>query len=443
MGTIQTGSSRRGRSVRRIIAPVTALALALAACGDTSDDGEVATEADEAGTSDEDTGTGADTAAQHPDAEEVEGPRPRVLVGDGESGEITVIDLESGEPVSTLDTDGFGALTTVGRHVFAADADNDLVTVIDGGSWSTEHGSHSHFYVADPRVVGTTNGSYPVHIVHGDDRVAVFYDDDGSADIHSDDDLESGDLEPVETVTTSGAHHGLVVPFEDHYVVSVPHDDPEELPTGIEVRHRPEEVEASFAEDCPGLHGEATFADGVLLACENGLLWVTDEAGGWNAELFDYPTHDGDSDVRVGSFAHDHGVPIAASHFDDESIVVTSLDGDPEMLLVELDEEVRDLALLGDDRVVVLTTDGRLQLIDATSGDLEAEVTVLGEDPLPADADWREPRRRLAVAGSHLLVSEPDEETVTEVVVDGDELAVDRTFDIDHMPEHLAVVGRG
>jgi len=385
-------------------------------------------------------GAGTHAAASAPPstagAIELEEPEPRLVIADGTSGAVEVLDLVSGEPVTTLDAAGVSSLATDGRYVFAVATDDDAVTVLDGGSWVVAHGDHVHSFATEPSVVGTYEGPTPIHTVANDDQVVVFFDGDGAAAFATDDLSDSG-AQPAVTIEAAGPHHGVVVALQGHYVVSVPGVSAEDLPTGVEVRHGATEVEADFSQDCPELHGEAAFDDGVLFACDDGALWVTGGEGAWSTAKIAWPEATS-GEARAWSFAHTHGVPVVAGVAGEGLVVVDVEAGTASRL--DAPGDVLALAVADDGAsLLAVTRDGVAHLVDVASGEVTATAPVVTE--VAADVESYQPASpKIVVDGSRAYIGDPAAGRVVEVATDG-ELRVARTFDVDVAPASLVVVG--
>jgi hypothetical protein len=369
-------------------------------------------------------------------ATEVDEPMPRLSVADSESGTLELLDLVEGSVLASFDATGPAYLSTDGRIVYLIDYEGGSVTVVDTGSWVVDHGDHSHAYIAEPTVLGQRDGDRPAHVVSNEGLTTIFFDGTGVAEVFEEKAIVAGELEPAFTIETALPHHGVVIPFAGHFVVTIPGATSEDLPVGVEVRHDDGEVEASF-EDCPELHGEAAFDDGVLLACEDGLLWVTGDEGAWDAEKLAYPdgTPAGD---RTWSFAHEHGVPVVAGALGETALLVVDTSTD-EARRIELPSAPVAVAIADDGaHLVGLTADGQLHLIEAATGTIESSGPVL--DAIDTAAEDGPPAPSIVVAGQRAYVSDPVNGSIIEVAY-ADDMRVARTFDLGVVPARLALTG--
>lgn len=139
-----TTTTRRRATARRMTTAAAAagLALGLTAC---STGGTTGPAADDA----------TATAKPHgyvEGASEAQEPQVRLLAVSA-SGETAVHDLLSGDTTALDDVDAPEHSATDGR--FLVTSSDDRTTIVDGGAWTVDHGDHTHYYAARPRVVGT------------------------------------------------------------------------------------------------------------------------------------------------------------------------------------------------------------------------------------------------------------------------------------------------
>lgn len=148
---------------------------------------------------------------------EVEGPAPRLVVSYADSDALDVLDLESGESVASFEVGHSAQLTAIGgRFAFAAVRDAGQVHVIDVGSWSIDHGDHSHSYIKAPAALGVLEGANPARIVARDGKVAVVFDGDsldGDSSVKTVEisDLRKGALNVVASVTADAERDGVAI----------------------------------------------------------------------------------------------------------------------------------------------------------------------------------------------------------------------------------------
>lgn len=409
--------ARIRRTTGRVISGTAVLSVAavLAACG-----------------ADDETAPAADNLDEPDDGRtEVDAPQPRLIVAT-ETG-VVVVDAGDGKILGSFETDirPSPAVAGDGRHVFLVQTDADVTQVLDAGSWASEHGDHSHYYIVEPTLRDLRiDGDRPVHIVSHDEHTAIFNDGDGTATVFRDAGLLIDSIDST-TIDSGDPHHGVVVPLDSGAVVSIsppPGDDT--LPTGVILLDEGG-AEIERFDDCPGLHGEATLHDVVVFACADGVLLVD----GTEATKVDYPSEDG----RIGSFTPGPAEDHLVGNFTATSLLAVDVEGaTSHEITVDAPYAARALDEHGD--LVVLTTDGTLYVVDPADGDVESSVLeVLAPFEIPED--WQEPRPTITVVGHTAFVADPATSTVTPVDLE-DGLAGD-PVEIDGVPTAIVSVGAG
>jgi hypothetical protein len=432
----------------RLLAALALTALLAAGCG--NDDSAQAPAADPPTTTtaaddhdDADDDHGHDGGGEE-GAVEVAEPALRLLVADSTSGEIVVLDLATGEEIGHVDVAGPARLYTEphGRYVVAAQRDHDRVDWIDGGAWTVDHADHAHYWAAAPTVVSEwhVDGPQPTHVVFHHDLLAVFNDGDGSfwaLDTHhlGDDDALLG------TWDTGVAHHGVAVALEDLgvIVVSIPGDDPDDtLPIGVAVIDLGTGEEIDRFENCPGLHGEFATDEIIAFGCSDGVLLVEPHGDHWHADKVDRPAGTPD-DVRTGTLTGGHDLDYLIGNLGSDALVRIDLDTET-ATAIPLPLPAAAWSFDAErEQIVVLTVDGSLHLIDPASREVVDSIEATDAIELP-QGHGGGPRPSILVAGTRAYVSDPANEQVIEVAIDG-ELRVARAFDVGFAPLSLAVAG--
>ena len=388
--------------------------------------------------------TAADSTGDHPEApdgtEEVADPQPRLVVGDGEAGTVTLLDLVTGEPLDTYEVAEPPYLSTSpeGRLAYLVAHESDEVDVLATGAWSVDHGDHDHHFVEDAGLLEPVTGPAPSHVVANDEATAVFTDGDGSVTLLDEDALAEGEA-TGETIATGRPHHGVAVAVDDGVVVTLP--DPAlpegELPHGVTVRDEAGQVVAE-SSGCPELHGEVTTGAGLAFACADGVLVVEPDGAESTFRTVAYPADA--TGLRAWSLVGDErsDVVFGALAGEDTSRAIARIDLTAGTATqVPLPAEASAVALdPANDVVLVVTSEGRVHAVDATTGEVRASVPVVGTSDPAAEV----PHPQIAVGDDRAYVSDPAAGTVVEVATN-DDLRVTRTFDLGGAPQRLVVAG--
>lgn len=182
---------------------------------------------------------------------------------------LTAYDAKTGKVVGEDKMNAFLRLSDAGdnRHVMVTKGDSFLT--YDTGRITKGHGDHNHYYTAEPAL-----GDAPIkaphagHVVHHDGFTALFSDGDGVAKIYKTEDIGKKDAQPVNTVDTGAAHHGVAVPLKDGSVVITKGTEDERHT----IQHLDKEGKVlTETTKCPGVHGEAAAGNGnIFFGCEDG-----------------------------------------------------------------------------------------------------------------------------------------------------------------------------
>jgi len=334
----------------------------------------------------------------------------RLIVNDYESGKVQVIDLRSNEVIASFELSSRALLypSEDGRYAFAVQADSNLTQVIDSGVSRVAHDDHFHAEFGRPSMLGVQiTGSTPIHYVAHGGQVAIFHDGEGTASIFSSDYLFNPEA-AMHKVATARPHHGLAVPMGNMVLISSPNMDDMKntLPIGIDVMNMDGEIVQSFAE-CPGLHGEAAYSeDGVAFGCADGVLLIERDGDAFASRKVANPT--ANPDLRTGRLYHSEGADFLIGNYGQNSLVrIDPVKATSEVIL-EVPTRIWSFNYHGEDpsKLVALTIDGNLHVIDIASGTIEGSVAVV--DPFLAPARGRAAARPAFVTNGHLVyVSEP------------------------------------
>ncbi len=212
----------------------------------------------------------------------------RLFVSDHAEGKVTVIDAIDGKVIDTFNIQGPASLyrSDSGETVFAVQGAAGAVTAISTGIAFDDHGDHGDIDVDAPRLTGAeVTGDSPSHFVEHDGEFAAFFDGDGVARVFGESDALKGELE-IREVRADAPHHGVVIPFHGHDIVSVPNaSDPSEAPVAAKIVGA-DGKQIGDAVECVGLHGEATSGNlAIIGGCENGIIVIRSEGGAPKMEL--------------------------------------------------------------------------------------------------------------------------------------------------------------
>lgn len=349
-------------------------------------------------------GTPSDPVAEETSATPVEqsAPTPRLVLS--YDGGLLVLDADSLEEVADVPLDGFVRLNPAGddRHVMVSETGG--FRLLDTGSWSEAHGDHHHHYTADPVLTDLRFGAEkPGHVVVHDGWTTLFSDGTGQIDIVTTDELAD---DPVAATSHApAAHHGVAVARADGSLVMSIGD--EQGRTGLRILDR-NRAEVARTDDCPGLHGEAAAAEGVLtFGCEDGLLVVRGD------DIT--KVESADPYGRIGNQAGSERSSIVLGDYKSErdaelerpqrfSLIDT---GTGELRLVDLPASYsfRSLDRGPNGEVVLLGTDGALHVYDPETAEPTRRTPVI--DPWREPDAWQSPMPNLHVQDGTAYVTDP------------------------------------
>lgn len=374
---------------------------------------------------------------------EVDEPAYRLLISDGEQGEITVLDTASGEVASTFEVDqpdgapNRFATTEDGRYGFVVMYGQDGVVLIDGGVWEDDHGDHAHYYVAPPEHLADYPGGQPAHVVSHAGTTAIFYDADGTYLLLDEDAISEGG--EGQLIEVDAPHHGVAIPWDDdRTIVSLFGDlDPEEttLPDEVVIHNRDGEIIEDGFPECAGLHGEVVVGHHAAFACADSILVLEEHGDHFHAHSIAYP----DDENRSGTLRSASGLDVIIGNYSEDTFLVI----DPAELtieLIEIPEPFSAFAVFSYDGGTLLgmTASGNLHAIEISTG--EAQTIEQVTDATDDDADWTDPAPQIAVGPNRLVyISDPATGSVHEV--DLTSADVTQTFELTGTPFHLAVIG--
>ncbi len=372
----------------------------------------------------------------------------RLLIGDGEEGKVSVIDLETGE----VDQDYFdlgsraGRIysTQNGRYAIAVSSDADAAHLFDGGIFMEAHGDHFDLVEAPTQRLDIDfAGDRPVHLYVGEEWATIFYDGSGEVVLINEHDLEEqgSDYEPLSF--NAGPQHGAAVPLEDDlFAVSLKHPDypanPDARnPIGAEIRDVSGDI-LYTAHGCPDLHGDAGNGHQAVFGCTGGALAVEAHDGEYS-HVFVTAPEGSPEDFRLTSV---WGYP-GLDHFFALGSAVGLYVVDPEEGSMEqmipaagaLRPIQVNLSFDGEALLVVMS-DGELRMYDAHDLDLLASSSGLLTTPVDTGF-WARPH--LATAPGAVFITDSVGGQVLQL--DAHDLEEVGHWDVSGSPTKIAFVG--
>ena len=436
------------------LAATLAAALLVVACGgDSSPEPPPATEAPAAAREvvEDDHADGDDHAEDdhaHDDHMVASAGAGRIIVSDAESPYVTVIDLSTGfvargafevaAPSATV----YSGLD--GRYVFVlsrgpGDAD-DRIHVFDSGIYTVPHGDHEDL-VIDPvaRLLDVAD-ELPIHYTSLHGWVAVFADSHGHVFLFEEEGLAAARNGYEPRILEAGPHHGSAVALAgDRFIVSTKNpdnaDDP--LPVGVEVRDLNDNVIYDDSNrSCPGLHGEAHSAPGVMFGCVGGVL-LFQQDGDTLSHVFIQNPEEMLENARVGR-VYGHGEAntffVTASYRTEQGWGQDGLwfiDPANGAFTRVMDESASASFGPHGERFFVFTTDGVLHVFEAATGEFVTKAALVGPGAERPPA--------MTFVGEDLVITDPAKGLVRRVSLDTFSTVAE--WEVGGTPASLAFVG--
>lgn len=364
----------------------------------------------------------------------------RIVISHAEG--LRAYDAKTGKVIGEDKMNAFLRLSDAGddRHVMVTKGDSFLT--YDTGRITKGHGDHNHYYTAEPSLGDATiNAPHAGHVVHHDGFTALFSDGDGVARIYKTEDIGNDDAQPVNTVDTGAAHHGVAVPLKDGSVVITKGTEDERHT----IQHLDKEGKVlTETTECPGVHGEAAAGNGnIFFGCEDGPV------------IFDGTKfHKVDTSAYAGAGGYQRSGNAAGSEESDVILADNKTDKDAELerptsvtlvdtkdfsaKKVDLDASYwfRSLARGPLGEALVLTTDGKLNIIDPESGEITSQIDAISK--WKENKEWQQPGPILQAADGYAFITDAQKKQL--VVIDLlQEKEVNR-FDLDIEPTEMTVL---
>ncbi|NLG48463.1 hypothetical protein [Gordonia sp. (in: high G+C Gram-positive bacteria)] len=372
--------------------------------------------------------------------EEHRTPTPRLVIA--YDGGLRIVDATTLEQVADLPKEGFLRLNAAGDSRSVLVTADDGFTVLDAGTWGEKHGDHSHYRTTEPSFTGATfKGSEPGHVVSDGDRTTLFFDGTGEVRVVDPRELGAAVGSPVDYVAPH-PHHGIAVARPDGTMVVT--RGTEEARTGVAILDT-DRTEVASTSDCPGVHGEALAADGVLtVGCENGIVIVR---GGEIRKVAAPDSYgrignqrgSGVSSVILGDYKTQRDLPEGQIERPTRFSLTDTATGELRIVDLPTSYSFRSLARGPNGEAMVLGTDGRLYVYDQDTGQLIAAHQVI--EPWQEPTRWQDAMPAVEVLGDTAYISDPENNQIRVVAIDsGHELV---RADVGVRPVETVVVSGG
>ncbi|MFC3681717.1 hypothetical protein [Bacterioplanoides pacificum] len=398
----------------------------------------------------------------------------RLMVSSADSAALSVLNLENNEVLDTF------ALTHKASSLYASPGyrygiamyrdDDGLVEVIDGGQYQEDHGDHLHPYEKDPSKLNVSiAGANPTHYEIHAGRGAIFFD--GAEGVVSKV-VEFGDAQLAAGTANSfelaSAHHGTAEPLGEHILVSNKGDSASSLPEKVDLFHFHDgdgfELDQTFDETCPGLHGSFTTEEGSVFGCTDGVLVIKEgDNHAFMATKIANIAAIGDS--RIGSFSGYAESHLVAGWADDNLFAIDL--ENMSMELVDWNGAAEDVTKnnahmsANGEYMLVLDSTGTLHILsgvaehehdagDAHDAEQEAHgfvyqtsIKVLNvmPEPVQGHAGLRQPRVSMVSSPAMDFAYVVDSVTQQVVVVHLEDAEVENRIKLSFTPAQVAWVG--
>jgi hypothetical protein len=397
--------STTSRAPARLLSTIglaTGLALTVTACS--------------TGTPSADSSTG--TARPHgyvAGASESQEPQVRLLAVSA-TGATALHDLLTEETTELDDVDTPEHSATDGRFLVTSDADR--TTIVDGGSWTVDHGDHTHYYAAEPRVVGTIDGGGRVAVHSSETMTTITWPDRAEAVVLAREALGQGEVDETARIDAS-----VLLPMGEQLVAA----------DGDTVRVLDPDGEATdaagAAQPCTDPAGGIVTRAGAVVGCADGAV-VVDDAG--ETSFVDLP----DGAERPTAFAARAGRPTVAGLAGTTGFWLLDV-RQGSWRLVPTERPLRAVVAVDDEdeHVVGVDDSGRVVVVTASTGKVATTEPLL--DARAGDTDTT-PLLQLDAQRAYL--ADPADGTVHEIdFADGARVA--RTIELPVAPVAFAEVG--
>lgn len=345
-------------------------------------------------------------------------------------GGIVVLDGDTLETLADVSSEEFTRLNSAGdgRHIMVTTSAG--FQVLDAGTAGDEPALTDLVFAA----------SKPGHVVTHGGKTVLYADGTSDSTIFDSDALlaSTDSLPAVETVPGVEAHHGVSIVLEDGtFLTTVGNAD------GRNGAVAKDAAGATIAEtaECPGIHGEGTAKDEVVVfGCENGALVYADGA-------FTKLTAPDQPYGRMGNaYVSDSSAVVVGDYKDDRDAEgyllhrVALIDTAAKtQRVVDMpagaEYTFRDVARGPGDLAYVLASDGSIHVLDPVTGVFTDAFPVI--DPWEGPVEWQDAHPAIKVSGDIAYVTEPAKNAVHAVDLTTGEVTTSAT--LDETPNEIAL----
>ncbi|MGW6780527.1 zinc metallochaperone AztD [Brucella pseudogrignonensis] len=332
----------------------------------------------------------------------------RLFVSDHAEPVVNVIDALDGDKLASFKVKGPASLyrSESGETVYAVQGADGTVSAISSGISFHDHGDHADIDIDDAKLLDVSlTGTKPAHFVERQGNIAQWFDGEDQARFFTEKAVEDGKLD-VKTASVVAAHHGVAVPYDKYAVVTIPNpDDASKRPIGARIV----DFDGNKVGDdvaCPGLHGSAGSGSIYALACDTGLLLISQD--GDKPVIKHLPYDPSLPKASASTLIGGKGLQYFAGNYGPDRIVlVDPSEADGGFRLVQLPTRRVHFAVdpVRPKFAYVFTEDGQLHQIDILKGEIIHSIKLT--EPYSMDGHWSDPRPRIAVAGDNVVVSDP------------------------------------
>ena len=381
--------------------------------------------------------------------EEIEEVLGRLLIGDGETGSMSVIDLETGEvsqgQFDLMERAGRIYATKTGRFAVAVSSDANTAHLFDGGVFMQGHGDHFDLVEVPAQRLGIDLvGDRPVHLYVGGEWATIFYDGSGDVVLINEHELEEQGHSYVPIRFNVGPQHGAAVPLEDDlFAISIkdpdyPANPDARNPIGAEIRDLDGSVVYSAEAGCPDLHGDAANGHQAVFGCTGGALMIEAHDGEYGHEFVSAP-EGSPEDFRLTSVwgypGLDHFFALGSAV---GLYVVDPEEGEMEQLIPASDElrPIQVAFSYDGEALFVVMSDGELRMYESHDLELVASASDFLATPVETGF-WARPH--VTTAPGAVFVTDSVGGMVYQL--DAHDLEVVEHWEVAGTPTKIAFVG--